>query len=294
MESTQASQLDLGTGSTITQIVVPVALTESYDRGVVVAARLAERWGLPMRLVSVDVSQEAAINLDLGETVERSRRSLSAAHPKLTVHDNVIAGSGDGVGALADALDSSDLVVMATEAGAGGQLDSFAQALAHEWGGPIMMIGPNVSSDVDLSGAVGLGVDGSALAERALPVAAGLAARSGTDLRVVQVVPTAVTRQVEHLRSRGERVSESSYVADLAEKSDPNATWAVVHGDDPVDGLLSQLNEGLSILTLATHGSTGLPRPTFGSVCMGVVSRAAMPVVVVRPTTKTAELSPPT
>ncbi|MDH3753308.1 MAG: universal stress protein [Acidimicrobiia bacterium] len=292
MEDTRThAPVDLGTGSPLTRIVVLMMLDEHDDHGVAVGARLAERWAFPIKLVSLDPSADDAVTMSAGQAVEAARGTLAAAHPALDVSDEIIAAAHDPAVALAASLATSDLVVVSGAATAGERTESLAQTLAHEWGGPIMMIGPHMGLDT-IDGDVVVGVDGSALSERGLPVAIGLAAAFGAQLWVVQVVPSSVTDHVERLKARGERVSETSYIHDLVEGLGPSVRWEIIHGDEPAAALVDCADRhNASALVMATHGRSALPRPVFGSVCMEAVRRATRPVMVIRPTKVSPELA---
>lgn len=282
--------LRVGNEDAIGRIVVPITLDHDHDRGVSLAAALATRWALPVHLVSVSMGAEDQVDIASGEVLEDVRRSLRAAHPEVDATDELVAAATDPVEHLAACLAPSDLVVMATSGA--DDASSFAQALTQAWGGPVMMIGPHAGIDI-AEGGVLVGVDGSALAERALPAALDLAAAMDREVWVVHVVPAAVTQHVADLRARGERVSENAYVRDVVERLDAgqSAAWEVVHAEDAASALVEfAADRHASWIVLATHGQSGVLRPAFGSVCMAVVRHATRPVVVVRPVPPTPEV----
>lgn len=264
------------------EIVVPLAPDHDSGRGVFVAAMLAERWGVPIRLISVErTAPDGAVSIAAGGRLEDARAALTARHRALAVSDVLLGAVEDPVGALHGALRSGDLVVMATEAAGSDGGPSFTEALADRWGGPLLLIGPQARLElaIEPGAEIVVAVDGSALAERALPLAMGLAHRFGVRPLLIQVVSTGHTAQLERLRARGEVVSDSAYVRDVAQRL--GVSWEVVHDDDPVAALVRVATDRtIPMLVLSTHGATGLARQVFGSVCMGVVHHAPCPVLV--------------
>lgn len=267
--------------ASIDWIVVPRASWGRHEPALAMATDLAVRWERPLQVITV-IAGDAVDLVD-------PAAPLRAAHPDVTiVADTIHAGADeDEADALAAKLRPSDLVVMATDAGRSDGT-SFAQRLAHTWGGPVMMLGPACPKEGLGSGIVAVALDGSALAERAIPLAHAFAIALDVPLMLVQVVSEAVSRQVATLAERGERVSESAYVSDLAARlvaAHVPASWSIVHDDDPVRGLQGFLeHHDTALLVMTTHGRSGLPRPAFGSTCLDTVSEATVPVLVQRPT----------
>jgi nucleotide-binding universal stress UspA family protein len=273
---------ELGRLAAFREIVVPLAPDHDSGRGVYVAAQLAQRWDVPIRLVSVDPTAPAgSVSVAAGNRLEDARASLTARHPNLEVSDVLLGAVDEPVAALHDALTSGDLVVMATDAAGSDGRPSFAEALADRWGGPLLLIGPNAQLDllIEPGAEMVVGIDGSALAERSLPLALAMAQRFDLRPLLMQVVSTDHAAQLERLRARGEAVSDSVYLRDVAERL--GAGWEIVHDDDPVAALVRvTADRRIPLLVLSTHGATGLARQVFGSVCMGVVHEAPCPVLV--------------
>ncbi len=280
MESSETpTEVDLGGGTTLGRLVVPLAHGHGFDRGMSLAARLAEHWGLPIHLVSTAAADDAE------RALEDQQSALLAAHPSVVATAEVVGREPTPAASLSSRLHDDDLVVMAAESATDEGWGDFAQALAHESGGPVVMIGPEAQIDATLHGDVVVGLDGSALAERGLAPAVGLAAALDSQVWAVQVVSSATTEEIERLRARGERVSESAYIRDALDRTDsPGASWEIVHGDDPAHSLVELVRDRTAaFLVLTTHGQTALPRAAFGSVCWAAVQRCPRPVLVIRP-----------
>lgn len=269
-------------GVTLRRIVVPVTLAHRYDRGVSLAANMAERWGVPVHLVSIDVTGDT--EADTRAALSQTRRAVASAHPAVTIDDELVLHS-DPVAAAVSILTTADMVVLATDGSQGDRRASFAQALAQEWGGPVVMVGPNATSHL-VEGEVVVALDGSALAERVLPVARWLAERQ-VGMRLVHVVRPDVADHVARLRAAGETVSESAYIRDVGARVGGPGTeirWTVLHSEDPAEVLVDYVErEDIAFLVMATHGATGLVRATFGSTTMDVVAKASRPVWVQSP-----------
>lgn len=277
------------------RLVVPLADGGSWDRGLSFAAQLAEQWDVPLQLMTVDEhSPTGSVGTAAGDRLETARRELVAAHPSLRVDDELLANAADPAAAVAAALHSGspdaggDLVVFATEAAGAGGGPSFAERLAHDWGGPMLLLGPKADPAIPvLSGSrLVVGLDGSAMAERVLPYAKAFADRLGLPLQLVFVVSSELGIHIEKLRARGEHVSESAYLREVAERL--GVEWEILHGDDPASMLASHARDRrAALIALSTHGGTGLARTVFGSVAMAAVHAAEDPVLVLRSTRST-------
>src|SRR5262245_6858878 len=127
--------------------------------------------------------------------------------------------------------------------------------------------------------------DGSALAERAVPVAAGLARAAGAAVDVLCVadvdpIETAENRDAEHaLAVAGQAASAVALaVRRLGVGAEPAAVV-----DRPVEGILRFASaRGDRLLVMSTHGRCGLGRWLHGSGAEAVVRRSPVPVVLVR------------
>jgi nucleotide-binding universal stress UspA family protein len=137
-------------------------------------------------------------------------------------------------------------------------------------------------------------LDGSELAEQALPLAVQFAQTYGRPLLLVRVVPTVFmtsvgpdTMRLRHEWQLSEDVAARDYLAStcaqLKEESDLDAQSLRLHGD-PADLLARVTGEYPgSLMVMSTHGRGGLARAMLGSVAAEVVRRSAIPLVVVPP-----------
>lgn len=281
--------VDLGTGALISRLLVPVSTeTRHRDRGLDIAARLAEGWGLPIHLISVVDGDAEIIDLTVGENLAVVVERAAAAHPGVTISHETIVHSSDPVSGLAAQLTQTDLVVM-TSSGAGADHNSmsFAEALGYEWAGPIMMVGPEVAVDAPLDGDVVVALDRSVFAARGLRAAAGLANALGSSLRLVRVRPASPRPQSDRGLNRSGLRSEAAYVLDLTEQQGfPSVAWEVLTTDDAVTTLteFARRND-VAVLALVTTGMFTLTGPEFETACASLVQTSTRPVLASQPTT---------
>lgn len=126
-------------------------------------------------------------------------------------------------------------------------------------------------------------LDGSDLAERALPEVCRLAREEAAAIvlvRVVRAVPSgdllaydaAMTAAEDYL----DRVAEHVRVQGLTVRTD-------VFVGNPAEGIaLATLVHGADVIVMATHGRSGLGRVVLGSVAERVLHEASAPVLLVR------------
>jgi nucleotide-binding universal stress UspA family protein len=140
-------------------------------------------------------------------------------------------------------------------------------------------------------------LDGSPLAEQALPIAARIAERAKAKLRLVlvhQPTPPPIDRASAKLATSVElavRKSERDYLrglqARLRESTGRPVGGATLTGRVST-ALLDQVRElGVDLVVMATHGRGGLQRAWLGSVADDLVRSLEVPVLLLRPGTAT-------
>src|SRR5919197_1961604 len=128
-------------------------------------------------------------------------------------------------------------------------------------------------------------LDGSELAERALPYAVRLAAARGGQLALVRVAlgppPSGFDWEDQQVAAVDEAEAYLSRVADtLAVDRLPIQTIAPYgHAAAQIAKLSEEL--GATAVVMATHGRTGLPHLLYGSVAEAVLARSRIPVFLV-------------
>jgi len=127
-------------------------------------------------------------------------------------------------------------------------------------------------------------LDGSELAERALPYAVRLAAERGGRLVLVRSALGPPPSGLDWEQQQRVVMDESSaYLAGVAEKVATRVpvTAAPVYGH-PADEILAAVRQyDADSIVMATHGRTGLAHLLYGSVAEAVLARSPVPVFVV-------------
>lgn len=271
---------------TIAHVLVPLSSSPASDAAVRPAAEIAEAFGARLHLVWVGIGRAEA------EAMAERTAALSAvfdADVDTRVDWDVPGSILDVAGELAPAL-----VCMASHArGRLGELalGSSTTPLLAQTGHPVVLVGPDHGPERTLTaGAVLACVDGSAISEKAIAVAAGWAEVLGVALRIVTVAEPALAGLDGRaaLRFLGPREDPEKYVARLADswrRSGLDVSGLVVY--DPIGagpGLASHLRTGpAALLVVTTHARTGLRRALYGSSAAAIVRHSPVPVLVVPP-----------
>jgi nucleotide-binding universal stress UspA family protein len=138
-------------------------------------------------------------------------------------------------------------------------------------------------------------LDGSPLAEAALPWAGELARLLAADLVLVRVVPPpglgAIAAPLTSGTRHGDRDADDEQASERYLEG-AAAPWreqhlrvtTVVRLDRPASGIIASAAEsGAGLVVMATHGRTGASRTFLGSVALEVLHRGSLPVMLVRP-----------
>ena len=131
-------------------------------------------------------------------------------------------------------------------------------------------------------------LDGSALAERALAVAATLAERLQSDLHLVHVHRERVVDEIPTYGVSGEaaRAAADQYVRSTADRlrleQGGTVTGTVLEGS--AGGAIASHAQavGADLIVMSSHGRTGASRFWLGSVADAVMRSATLPVLMVR------------
>lgn len=138
-------------------------------------------------------------------------------------------------------------------------------------------------------------LDGSKLAETALPHAESIAGQYGAGLILLSVVtPPAITtgRGVEALKLFETEIETlvqdtKQYVKQVSDNLNERRikTETVVKFEPVVRSIVDTANDAaVDLVIIASHGRSGLGRVFFGSVAAGVLNRIEQPLMVIRPT----------
>ena len=127
-------------------------------------------------------------------------------------------------------------------------------------------------------------LDGSALAERALPLAEALAARGGGRLILMRAVVAHPFPAADAAEQQRQLVQEAAhYLSGVASRFDAclQVECAVAYGDAAQSILAEARLRDVNLVVMATHGRGGLGRWLYGSVADQVLRQAGMPVALV-------------
>lgn len=242
-----------------------------------------------------DGSLEAQI---IAELTERGT-SLKGDGRTITVE----IGTGDPGEAILDASTGYDLVVMATHGrGAAGRLifGSVADRITRHGTTPTLVLRASEKGhSVPRPTRIVLPLDGSSLAERAIPVATRLATEMHLPVGLVRAVDLDAVRAAIHdARSHAAR-SETAALSfdDARQRADDAATSYLVtirerlagEGVDTTESVLegtvsfALLDEirPTDLLVMTSHGRSGFRRWLLGSVAEKLVRESAAPVLLI-------------
>ncbi len=150
----------------------------------------------------------------------------------------------------------------------------------------------------DLFGTILVPLDGSELAERALPYAQQLARELGSRLILLRVINGLdlagslgfsgfLPAEVFDAALQDEQRAAAEYLQGVAERIRAvglAAEWVLKTGD-PAGEIVEYEREGkASLVVMSTHGRSGLSRWVYGSVADRVLRGGAVPVLLIRTT----------
>lgn len=264
----------------IRTIVVPLDGSEFAERALGPATVLASRLDTGLRFVTTRWGDDAVAPARYLEEVA-SRVEVPA--DVVVVHDREAAEAIRVV--VGEAPDS--VVCMTTHGRSGlGQalLGSVAEEVLRSLDHPVLLVGPSVDASWPSAWERMLVcTDGSDASQAVLPVAADWSRALGLEPWLVQVISPEAVREAELSGANG-GAAESGLLRHLAQQLGEEASWEVLHGDDPARAVVQYTrSRPFSLVAMSTHGRSGLARVTLGSVAMKVVHDCPAPVLIVRP-----------
>ena len=200
--------------------------------------------------------------------------------------------AADEVIEQAEASDA-DLIIIATHGRSGiarWRLGSVADSIIRHASCPAIVIGPNVDEELapyNLKRVL-VPLDGSALSELALPIAAYVAKQTGSTIDLVRTVSVAPVSYddsmgvypVDLLTAMED--AARTYLDRMAAGLGEGTRTAILVGS-PADQLIEYMKENpAGLVVMAAHGRTGVKRVLLGSVTDRVLHGSA-PVLVLRP-----------
>jgi nucleotide-binding universal stress UspA family protein len=298
-------------------ILVPLDGSAFSEHALPLAARIADRTGGRLRLALVHELPPAPLDpiaakmfTSMELATRRAERSyLRSIQARLreggTRPSSAVTMSGTPGPTLRQYAEElgMDMVVMATH-GRGGVrrawLGSVADYLIRNLKIPVLLVRPREGVEepkrASAPSELLLPLDGSPLAEEAIPLAVHLARALNLDISLIQVVspvPTSsdavlpVPSPYDEDITAMVRDQAQDYLDSLAQRlrdGGLRATAAATIGWNTADAILELARpERVGLMVTATHGRGGLQRLILGSVADKLVRGADVPVLVYRP-----------
>lgn len=190
-----------------------------------------------------------------------------------------------------------DLIAMSTHGRTGvarWALGSVADAVVRHALWPVLLVRTNEEPINAALRRIFVPLDGSALAESALPHAKQLARRTGAELLLMRAVPPLAINQWAALLDdeaivaqilEGHAVDAETYLTEIARGLRDEGLCArmlLLHNEAAEAIVQSAAAEGADLIAMATHGRGGLARWMHGSVASRVLGATHCPLLLVR------------
>lgn len=288
------------------RILVPLDGTKRAEEAIPFARGLATSPEAQIFLLHVEppvagVMDEISIDNRMETIASELRDAGIKAH--------IVTEFGKAAPAIATAadLDKVDVIVLAPQPRGlleGLRRPSVTANVLARTAAPVLVVPPGIPADsaklLTFGGAqVIVPLDGSPLAEKALPLALRVARRYDRPLLLLRVVPPVqivaagpetypLVRDTHDLEIR-EVQEYLSALRERLERSENVAVQTMFNHGIPAEVILA-LTESKpgSVLVMSTHGRTGLARLLMGSVALAVARKASVPMLIV-PTAGTTQ-----
>src|SRR5574341_706356 len=133
-------------------------------------------------------------------------------------------------------------------------------------------------------------LDGSRLAEAALPAAVQLAQKLKGSLTLIHVIERDAPQAIHGERHLTQPDEAAAYLDEVAQRACPADLQVVCHvhtqeADDVGQSIVDHVRELTpDLIVMCTHGRGGLRDLMFGSIAQQVVAQVTSPVLLIRPT----------
>jgi nucleotide-binding universal stress UspA family protein len=186
---------------------------------------------------------------------------------------------GDPADRIIEAAADADLIAMATHGRTGGErfiYGSVTDCVARAVSVPVLLVPRSHVASDPLIERIVVPLDGSDLAESAMPTAHALARHLAVPLHLLRVIDPRRETPGNHEAAR-------RYLSDRAERHGiaPDLTWDVRSGD--VTATLANAVASADLVVMVSHGYDGIRRLLFGSVTDALILRGQAPMLVLRP-----------
>jgi nucleotide-binding universal stress UspA family protein len=291
----------------IKRIMVPLDGSRLAEQALPLARTLAKTLDAELLLVSaVAPSEQYATYADAETAGMLAEAGRLASEQYLGTQERQLAVDGFRVGtavasarphmAISSLCDREriDMVVMTTHGRSGVSrwtMGSVADKVLRTTNTPLILIHPSAhGTPPDVIRRVVVALDGSELAEAALPMAQRVAKSLKSSVHLVRaVVPSAVVFGAEYLPGTLPVLEEMEteavrYLKDVSQRLQSNGftVTAEVRTGIPAEVILAEANQPGDIVVMSTHGRSGVDRWFLGSVADAVVRHGDIPVLVLR------------
>lgn len=192
----------------------------------------------------------------------------------------------------------ADLIVMTTHGRSGfvrWALGSVAERVVQGANAPVLLVRQEMESDACTLRRILVPLDGSTLAEQALPVAQRLARDREAQLLLLHVVQAldAGSRRMLFASDAeadaavaGWRADAEEYVQEITNEVRKDgvaveARTAFGNPDEEINAMV--VDADISLVVMSTHGRTGLSRWYYGSIANKVMRSVSCPLLLIRP-----------
>lgn len=274
--------------SMFARILVPIDGTANSAAAVRIARRLAERTDSSLLLLRVDSwllgkPRIADGDAELEQQVDELRQAGLNAHYLIQY-----GRPEDGIATTAR-YQQSDLIIMAPHRRDGWEAlghHSVTIGMLSRSPAPLLVLPEDLSVEraTELLTAsesrVLVPLDGSTLAERALPSATAWATQYEVPLLLVRVVQPMMAAGVEE---REARVYLDAVRHRVAEQTTTSIETALVTGNPADEIICAAEGRSVGMIVMSTHGRGGILRTLSGSVAASVLRRTPVPLLIVPP-----------
>jgi nucleotide-binding universal stress UspA family protein len=294
-----------------TRMLVPLDGSKVAEQVLPYARFLAKSLGIPTELLGVvdpetlvafaNPAQGRPLDTLVAETMSRSAiylETTARSFQGAQVKSSVAKGKPEDEVIERAAADKNTLIVMATHGRSGLQrwlLGSVADKVLHGATNHLLLIRASDQGKTDGEAplkTVIVPLDGSPLAERALPVVVDLAKKM--DLQVVLVrayaLPPTISAEdygyysaelLDHLESEARDYLQGK-INEIKQKGIATVTSVVNTGYGAEEIITLARNTPDNLIAMCTHGRSGIQRTVLGSVTDRVVRHSGDPVLIVQ------------
>ena len=281
------------------KVLVPLDGSKFSEQILPLVRRIAEAMLIPVELLLVtepDARPPLSTQPPVSDYLESVEKKYFAA-PTRVIR---IAARGKPADVIIDHAEAehSCLIAMATHGMTGLRrwlLGGVASKIVQSSQNPLLLMRPNDDAAQVALDTVFVPLDGSALAEQALPHVAGLAKAMKLEINLVRVytLPTTgflvgeaiIAQDSNRLRDEIRREAETyidGKVDEMRGEGLANVIATIIEGDPASEIIDLGLKTPNDLIVMSTHGRSGLERWALGSVAEKVVQLSRDPVLLVR------------